>query len=189
MKKIALALACSALATPLVFAQAKNFEGLSITGSIANAKTTFTDSAGDIDGTTTGLDLNAQYNWALGQEFVLGLGVTMGTGNNKAGTSSTGSDVNTKNRYALELTPGFAISKDVLIYGKVASISATAEAAGFSEGISGIGYGLGVRGMVDKNMFWQVGYDLNQYAEKNSAVAGTYKAKSSVFSLGVGYKF
>lgn len=191
MKKTLLVIACTALATPLVFAQAKNFEGFSIGANIANTKTTFSDATGDIDGTTTGLNLNAQYNWALGQEFVLGVGVTMGTGNNKAGATTAGNrDVTTKNLYALEFTPGFAVSKDVLFYGKIASLSGTAEVDGLgSEGISGIGYGLGVRGMVDKNMFWQAGYDLNQYAEKTSATFGTYKAKSSVFSLGMGYKF
>lgn len=183
MKKTLLALACTALATPLVFAQAKNFEGLSIGASIANAKTTVEAPTSSTDGTTTGLDLNAHYNWALGQEFVLGVGLAMGTGNNKAGTSG-GSDINLKNRYALEFTPGFAVSKDVLLYGKVAYLNATAESTGSSDSLTGVGYGLGVRGMVDKNMFWQVGYDLNQYQEKNTA-----KAKSNIFSLGIGAKF
>lgn len=194
MKKTILALACTALATPLVFAQAKNFEGFSIGANIANTKTTVEDTSpggSSIDGTTTGLELNAQYNWALGQEFVLGVGVTMGTGNNKAGTVPGVGDVTTKSRYSLEFTPGFAISKDILIYGKIASLSGTVELDTVgSESISGVGYGLGVRGMVDKNMFWQVGYDLNQYAEKTSTNFGTtVKGKSNVFSLGMGYKF
>lgn len=190
MKKTLLLIACTALVSPLAFAQAKNFEGFSLGANIANTKTTFEDATTSIDGTTTGLDLNAQYNWALGQDFVLGVGVTMGTSNNKAGTSAANRDVTTKNRYALEFTPGLAVSKDVLLYGKVASLSGTAEIDGLgSEGISGVGYGLGVRGLVDKNLFWQVGYDLNQYAEKTSATLGTYKAKSSIFSLGMGFKF
>lgn len=192
MKKALIALACTALATPLVFAQAKNFEGLSLSASLANTKTTFDDSTNAVsyDGTSTGVDFNAQYNWALGQEFVLGVGLTMGTGNNKAGTTAAGNDITTKNRYALEFTPGFAVSKDLLVYGKIASIGGTADVSGVgSESGTGVGYGLGVRGMLDKNMFWQVGYDLNQYAEKSSGTLGTYKAKSSVFSLGVGYKF
>lgn len=186
MKKTILALACTALATPLVFAQAKNFEGFSIGANIASAKTTIEDTTGAIassDGTTTGLDLTAQYNWALGQEFVLGVGVTMGTGSNKAGNFG-GTDVNTKDRYALEFTPGFAMSKDVLLFGKIASLNATVEGGGSSTSVTGVGYGLGMRGMVDKNMFWQAGYDLNQYQEKNST-----KGKSSVFSLGMGFKF
>lgn len=186
MKKTILAIACTALATPLVFAQAKNFEGLSIGASIGSAKTTIEDTtnATTTDGTSTGLDLNAQYNWALGQEFVLGVGLSMGTGNHKAGTDNAGADITTKNRYALEFTPGLAVSKDVLLYGKLAYLNATAEGTGFSENVTGVGYGLGVRGMVDKNMFWQVGYDLNQYQEKSNA-----KAKANIFSLGVGYKF
>ena len=183
MKRITFALACAALATPLVFAQANNFEGLSMAATLANTKTTVdTTGAASIDGTSTGLDLTAQYNWALGQEFVLGVGLNMGTGSNKAGTSGA-TDVVTKNRYALEFTPGFAISKDVLVYGKIASLSATVDSA-TSDSITGLGYGVGVRGMVDKNMFWQVGYDSNKYQEKNTSTV-----KSSVFSLGVGYKF
>ncbi len=184
MKKTILALASTALATPLVFAQAQNFEGLSMGAHLANAKTTIEDATGSIDGTSTGVDLNAQYNWALGQDFVLGVGVTMGTGNQKAGTTAGGVEFTTKNRYALEFTPGVAVSKDVLVYGKIAALNATVESPASSDAITGVGYGLGVRGMVDKNMFWQVGYDLNQYQEKNAA-----KTKSNVFSLGVGYKF
>lgn len=189
MKRFALALVCTALATPAVFAQAKYFEGFSLSAGLSSTKTTFSDSSGDIDGTTTGLDLNAHYHWTLGQEFVLGLGFSIGTGNNKAGTTSLGSEVSTKSRYAIDFTPGFAASKDVLVFGKISLLNATAEASTFSEGISGIGYGVGLRVKHDPALFWSIGYDLNQYAEKNSAVAGTYKAKSSVLSLGVGYQF
>jgi opacity protein-like surface antigen len=190
MKKTVLALACTALATPLVFAQAKNFEGFSLGANLSSAKTTFDSTAlGATDGTTNSVDLNAQYNFALGQDFVLGVGVSAGTGSNKAGNYANGTELNTKNRYALEFTPGFALSKDVLVYGKIASLGATAEAGGNSESISGVGYGLGLRGMVDKNMYWQVGYDLNQYGEKDDGAGGTYKVKSNVFSLGLGYKF
>lgn len=184
MKKTILALACTALTTPLVFAQAKNFEGFSIGASLANTKTTIDSAGASTDGTTTGLDLNAQYNWALGQAFVLGVGVNLGTGSNKAGTAPGGADITVKDRYALEFTPGYAVSKDVLVFGKVASLSASADGGGGSTSISGLGYGLGVRGMMDKNTFWQVGYDSNKYDEKNG-----FTAKSSVFSLGVGYKF
>lgn len=189
MKKTLLAIACTALATPMVFAQAKNFEGFSLGASIANAKSTVdSTSFGSTDGTSTGLDLQAQYNFALGQDFVLGVGLNAGTGNNKAGDFG-GGDITVKKRYALEFTPGFALSKDMLVYGKVAALNATLENGGSSENLSGVGYGLGLRGMVDKNMYWQVGYDLNQYGEKSDTVGGSYKLKSNVFSLGVGYKF
>ncbi len=189
MKKALLLAASVAFIAPQAFAQAKNFEGFSLGASIASTKTTFENPTVSIDGTTASLDLNAQYNFALAPQFVLGVGLNLGTGNNKAGTSA-GVDVITKNRYALEFTPGYAVSNTLLVYGKVASLSATAEAGTFSEGISGIGYGLGVRGLVDKNIYWQVGYDANTYSEKTSAaLGGAYKTKSSVFSLGVGYKF
>lgn len=188
MKKIVLAVAGTVLATPLVFAQAKNFEGFSIGASLANAKTSIESTTGAstaFEGTSTGIDLNAQYNWALGQAFVLGVGVTVGTGNNKVGSSSSVGDIVTKNRAAVEFVPGYAVSNDMLIYGKIASLAATgANDVGVSSTYAGIGYGIGLRGMMNKNMYWQIGYDMNQYAEKSNE-----KLKSSVFSLGMGYKF
>jgi hypothetical protein len=189
MKKALLLAASVAFIAPQAFAQAKNFEGFSVGANLASTKTTIEDATSSIDGTTASLDLNAQYNFALAPQFVLGVGLTLGTGNNKAGTSVTAVDVITKNRYALEFTPGYAVSNTLLVYGKVASLSATVEAGTASESVSGVGYGLGVRGLVDKNMYWQVGYDANTYSEKTSATLGTFKGKSTVLSLGVGYKF
>ncbi len=175
--------ACLALAAPLAFAQAKNFEGFSLGATLANTKTTPESSTASADGTTTSVALNAQYTFALGQQFVLGVGLDVGTGNNSAGTNS-GRDLVTKNRYALEFTPGFAVSDTAMVYGKIASLSATGDATGYSENFTGLGYGLGIRGLVDKNMYWQVGYDSNQYFEKSGV-----KAKSTTLSAGVGYKF
>jgi opacity protein-like surface antigen len=54
--------------------------------------------------------------------------------------------------------------------------------------IDGVGYGLGLRGMLDKNLFFQVGYDENQFNEKTIGGVAV-KPKASIFSLGVGYKF
>lgn len=187
MKKI-LIVACAALAAPLAFAQAKSFEGPSVAATLVSTKTTIEGTGTSIDGSTTGLDLTAQYNFALAPQFVLGVGLNIGTGNNKAGTSG-GADFITKNRYALEFTPGYAVSDTLLVYGKIASLSATVETTGASEGISGVGYGFGVRGALNKNLFWLAGYDANQYAEKTSTAMGTFKAKSATLSLGVGYKF
>lgn len=188
MKKI-LIVACAALAAPLAFAQAKSFEGPSVAATLVSTKTTIEGSGTSIDGSTAGLDLTAQYNFALAPQFVLGVGLNIGTGNNKAGTDATPADYITKNRYALEFTPGYAVSDTLLVYGKIASLSATVETTGASEGISGVGYGFGVRGALNKNLFWLAGYDANQYTEKTSTAMGTYKAKSTTLSLGVGYKF
>jgi opacity protein-like surface antigen len=189
MKKALLLAATVAFITPQAFAQAKSFEGFSVGANLAVAKTT-TEPAGfaSESGNTTGLDLQGQYSFALAPQFVLGLGVTLGFGNNKAGTFA-GGEVVTKNRVAFDITPGYAISSTMLIFGKVSSLSADSvftpvAGAETKDSLSGVGYGFGVRGLIDKNMFYQVGYDMNKYNEVN-----TNKLSSNVLSLGVGYKF
>jgi opacity protein-like surface antigen len=201
MKKLLIATAvATTLFAPQAFAQAKNFEGFSIAGNVTSAKSTTTTTGntaaginGDDSGTSAGVDLQLGYNVALGQSFVLGLGVTVGTGANKAGTIGT-SEFTLKNRASFDLTPGFAVSDSVLIFGKISGIAATVEptAGTFtgSQTVSGIGYGIGLRAHLDKNLFLQAIYDTNKYEKYNTVGnATTLENKSGVFSFGVGYKF
>ena len=58
-----------------------------------------------------------------------------------------------------------------------------------SKSISGVGYGFGLRGMIDKKMFYQVGYDINKYNENDIGSGVIMKPSSTALSLGVGYKF
>lgn len=192
MKKALLLAALVAAAAPQAFAQAKNFEGFSLGGSITSTRSTTDLTPGGSDsGTTAGLDLQLQYSMALGQNFVLGLGATMGTVKNKAGTIGA-SEFTTKDRYSLDIVPGFAMSDSTLLYGKVGVLSATgvATTAGTdtTASVSGLGYGVGVRGMIDKHMFFQLAYDMNRYNEKD-VTGGKYKPTENVFSIGMGYKF
>ena len=55
--------------------------------------------------------------------------------------------------------------------------------------VQGVGYGLGVRKMVDKNVYWQVGYDQNQFNDVTYSSGTTASLKENVFSIGLGYKF
>jgi len=190
MKKALLLAATVAFIAPQAFAQAKSFEGFSVGANlaVANTKTEITSQAVSESGNTTGLDLQAQYSFSLAPQFVLGLGLTLGTGSNKAGTYTFG-DVVTKNRLSFDIVPGYAISNTLMVFGKVSSLSADVVAtptggAENKQSATGIGYGFGVRGMIDKNMFYQVGYDINKYND-----IGGDKLSSTVLSLGVGYKF
>ncbi len=107
----------------------------------------------------------------------------MGLGNRKLGTFGT-TDLNAKNAYALDFTGGWAMN-NMLFYGKVSSLNVTLTCDNCTEEtFTGVGYGLGLRSMIDKNMYWQTGYDWNTYNEKN----GT-KPSAGVFGLGLGYKF
>jgi opacity protein-like surface antigen len=195
MKKALILAASFAFMAPQAFAQAKSFEGFSVGANLAVAKTT-TEPNGiaSESGNTTGLDIQAQYAIAFSPQFVLGLGATLGTGNNNAGTFSTvGADVSTKNRISLDIVPGVAISNSMMVFGKVSFLNAdgvqTIAGIETKKNLSGTGYGFGLRGMVDKNMFYQLGYDMNKYNDVEYVPGTAVKGTSSVFSLGVGYKF
>ena len=198
MKKLLIATAVAAtFVAPQAFAQAKNFEGFSIGANVTGAKTTATAtrlSAGGVNAddsaNTTGVDLTADYTFALGQSFTLGVGITLGTSANKAGTIV--SDITNKERVALDFTAGFAASDSMLIFGKVSALSSTGETVGAggnaTRSMSGLGYGIGLRALISKNVYLQAGYDVNTY-DKTSFGATSLEFKTGVFSLGVGYKF
>ena len=96
MKKLLIAVAAAAtLAAPQAFAQAKNFEGFSVLGGLnfANNTSEITSTVfnGSASESSQNLGLQAQYNFALGQSFVLGVGASLGLGETKAGVLNTGS--------------------------------------------------------------------------------------------------
>ena len=191
MKRALLIAASVALVAPQVFAQAKSFEGFSLGANAEMARST-TERAGVSDsGDGSGLGLQGQYAFALGPQFVMGLGLTASTGSRNAGRLGA-TEFSTKDGASFDLLPGFAISESLLLYGKVSALSATnvAKTGGVetTTSIDGVGYGLGLRGMLDKNLFFQVGYDENRFNEKTIGGVAV-KPKASIFSLGVGYKF
>ena len=173
-----------ALVAPTAFAQSQNFAGFSLganvefTKSNVDAATVGSDSAN-----STGLGLQAQYSFALAPQFVLGVGATLSTGNHKVSDVSgpLGGENNTKNNTSFDLTPGYAVSDTLLVFGKISALNATLEnAAGTTSiSLSGLGYG---------NVFIQAGYDSNKYNDFTSGTI-TSSATSTIFSLGAGYKF
>lgn len=172
-----------ALVAPTAFAQSQNFAGFSLGANLEFAQTKIANATASDTGSSSVLGVQGQYNFALTPEFVLGVGGTLGLGNRKAGTFGT-TDVTAKNAYAVDFTGGWAMN-NMLFYGKISSLSLTTTCDTCSDKTYvGVGYGLGLRSMIDKNMYWQTGYDWNTYNEKNGV-----KPSSGVFGLGLGYKF
>lgn len=193
MKKvIAIAVALTALGTGQVFAQAKNFEGLNLGANLEFDHGTLGATDGSSGtGHKTGLGLQAQYNWAVNNQFLLGLGVSTGTGHRNAGSYASGVGAYTKDRVAVDLMPGYAIDNKLMVYGKISSLSAKALS---DDGTStatahGTGYGIGLRGLIDNNTYWQAGLDTNRYRNVGFATGTSASLKDNVFSVGVGYKF
>lgn len=196
MKKLMLATALiAAVAAPQAFAQAKHFEGFSVFGGVNVANSTFdrtlTNGAGSASATSraTNIALQAQYAWALGDQFVLGVGATVGAGDLLFGTwGGSGGDLKLKDTAAVYIAPGIAVSDSTLLYGKVASTSGTVYDNSGSLSVAGVGYGLGAQFKSGNNLFYQVEFMQNNYNNKDYAT-WTDKFRTSAISFGVGYKF
>ena len=187
MKKILIAVATVAtFAAPQAFAQAKNFEGLSVLGSV-NFNNSRADQTGQdtLTKSDTAVGLQAEYGFSLSESVTLGVGATASS------DTKISDSTKLKNAYSLYVAPGYAVNKDVLVYGKVAALSATiATDSGTSVDYSGAGIGLGARYFTTPNLFLQAEYMYNKYDEKDFKVAGTkVKDQNGVLSFGVGYRF
>ncbi|APW41542.1 outer membrane protein [Rhodoferax saidenbachensis] len=193
MKKIAIAAACLALAAPQVFAQARSFEGFSLSANLESTKSTVDALSVSDSGNSTGLGLQAQYTFAITDQFVLGVGATLGTvKRNTASASGLGADAYTKDNTSFDLTPGIAVTDSTVIFGKISALGGTLQvdsAPSASYSLTGLGYGVGIKSMIDKNLFWQLVYDSNKYNDVTTTGGTTLSNKSTIFSLGVGYKF
>lgn len=190
MKKLLIATAIAAtFVTPQAFAQAKNFEGFSVLGALntnvnkIDITVTSPSTRASETKTASNIGLQAEYNIALGDTFVLGLGANAGLNQ-----YDIADGVAMKNSVGVYITPGFAVSNNVLVYGKLASVSATVATSSVSIDISGIGYGFGGRYFTSKNTFFQAEYIYNKYSDKTLS-NGTVKNETNVLSLGIGYKF
>ena len=114
------------------------------------------------------------------------------------GTSTSAGAV--ENIYSVYLSPGYAISQDSLIYGKVGYTGASAVFSGTSPNVNLNGYvlGLGFKKSFDKNFY---GYVEGKYASFGSKDLDTKALSPSITNtgsisatgmdviVGVGYKF
>jgi hypothetical protein len=189
MKKtmIGTALVCTLLA-PQAFAQSKNFEGFSLGGNI-NAASTKSENSFFGSGSATSdanISLWAQYTFAFGNQFNLGLGASADAGELKAGSWTSTIDAKIKNTTSLYVAPGFPLSDSTLLYGKVAYINTDASATGqTTQSMSGYGFGVGADSALNKNLFLRFELMSNKLDEKTVKLNGS----NTVLSFGVGYKF
>jgi opacity protein-like surface antigen len=186
----------AALCASQAFAQSMHFEGLSLGANVSSVQTdpkrmlngvSATDKTDSTDG-----DFQLQYAWGLGNQFAVGLGATAGAGTLKAGNFGS-SEYLLKDRFSIDLLPGFALSDSTLLFGKLSYLAATATeklpGSELSATLSGMGYGVGLRALMDKNWYVQATYDIHQYNEKQISPITSLKPEAYLFSLGAGYKF
>jgi opacity protein-like surface antigen len=163
---------------------------ISATGEFSSGSSSATDGTSDT-GKTSALGLQARYDWALSPTFAIGLGGSYTSGTHQHGTYANGNAASVNNRYSLDIIPTVALPNDFLVYGKLSSIygNAASNDGVNSSNVQGVGYGLGVRKMLDKNMYLQVGYDLNKFNDVTFSNGTTSSLQENVVSFGLGYKF
>lgn len=196
---IATALAAS-VAGSQAFAQANDFTGWSL-GLNVNAASTWTEFMGGgtsakISDSSQNVSLQAAYATAWGRHGVLGFGVTYGLGDLRAGSISVGGssvDFKLKNLYSLYIEPGYVMRDAWLGYAKLGYFGVrngeeSADGVAASKTFGGLGYGVGVRTMLDKNLYLQIELIQADYNRKTADV-GTYRSMTSTGTIGLGVKF
>jgi len=228
MKRLIIASASLALLASPYFAsaQAKNFEGFFAEAGLGYGTFNGSLSGGNLSSGSTSLGaysvdantiksflgvIGGGYSFALTNEFVLGVGGSYSPSRSASASStinlpaalgggtSTGAGA-VQNIYSLYLSPGFAISQDSLVYGKVGYTGATAVFSGATPNLNLNGYvlGLGFKKSFDKNLYGFVegkyasfgSKDLDTNALSPSITnTGSMSAKGMDVIVGVGYKF
>ena len=191
---LALVAAGVALANGNAYAQAKNFEGLSIGLNYLIGKTNFTCASPQpqspfLSVSCTGgsgedryVTPQAQYFFLMNDAVILGVGGTYGIG-------GIGSKAIFKDYYTLDITTGYAMSEKTLVYGKFSYLGNTAYSSTSNTRVgNGMGFGLGVRQLFMPKIYFQAEYLYNKFNDVGTGIfveGGT----SNALTLGVGYQF
>lgn len=182
------------LAGPQAFAQAKDFEGFSIAGGANIANSSFSRSTNtggantSVTSTSTDAVLQAQYDYAAGDTFLIGVGATLDLGEMTFGRwVASNVALKMKDRYSLYVAPGYALNDTTLLYAKLAYISGTFYDP-YSIVLPGTGLGVGLKIKGGSNVFYQLELSNSDYANREYLDA-TDKFGINALTLSIGYKF
>lgn len=200
MKKAVVSAALAfGLAVPPVGAQLRPLGGWSV-GLNLNRATTATQFGGaGVTSTMGDTDINgslqASYGLPLGSRYQLGLGLTLGVGDLKAGTLSLGgSDLSFRMRdmYSLYAEPGYSVGASTLLYGKLSYLGGRGEESYggevFGKTYAGLGLGAGMRTMLGERLYLQLELLYGDY-EWKTARTGAFRPSSTTGSIGLGWRF
>lgn len=204
MKKIffALTIASNLFATGFATAGTEDFTGPSV-GVNLNMQSMSTKIAGTINATaisgtfgesSTGASLKAAYGLAISDKSVISVGGTYSLVDVKSGTFAAGASTVKllgKSAWTIYLEPGVLVGTNTLLYGKAGYASVKGETEGVVTTpltFNGYTYGVGIRTMIDKNLFVEV--EALQYTFNSKVFSGiTYEPSGTQANIGLGYKF
>lgn len=207
MKKL-LSVVAASLACATAGAQTVNFEGfsgaLNLNRFSSTTNTIFLEDgpigAGgsyvNYGGQSWNGSIQAAYGVAVSSSSVVTFGGTYALGSIDGGGETLGglTEFRAEKAYSLYVEPGFLLSDNTLAYGKLSYEGAKATGRVFagpeySTAFKGIGFGFGVRTMIDKNMFIQIELKQVGYRSIDTGDGHTHKPKSTVGTVGIGMKF
>lgn len=171
---------------------AKNFDGLSATINVAQT-TTSTEILNGTPSTDRGskpvADVQFHYSHALTDRLLIGGGLTFGM-RLEAGRIG-GQQIRIEDRYSIDIVPGYAISKDWMLYGRLSSLSANSvnQSVDRTTKLGGWGYGLGARTKLEKDTFLQFGYNLYNYDTATDSVSSRFQHSAREYFIGMGMTF
>lgn len=196
MRHLSIALiALSVLTTGYVYADAQNFQGLRVGGNLnmTGASTKVTNSSstdGSFGANNVGGGLSLAYTQRISKKTVIGIGGTFSNSKFKAGTDSANTIIKGKNIWTAYVEPGVVVGEDTLIYAKAgyAGMKGTIDEFATEHSLSGYMYGLGIRTMVDANVYMEV--EALQYVFNSKTInSAIYDIKATQANVGLGYKF
>ena len=217
-----IALMISLIAMPtFAFSQAKNFAGpsLAVTGGkiSSTTKVNYNDGAGgeaeahvaDIGGNDIGFGLDLSYAFAIDNNFLIGLGFTYGLNDTDAGTVASILKFKSEDQRSVYIQPTYVFNNSFAAFGKLGyhemdgKVTLTQDlflnnenygiaAGSLSRKFKGIGYGFGLKGLINQNAYIQaevqyVDYDSEGGGSANNVASFKPETVSGIISIG--YKF
>ncbi len=187
---------CLSFATSVAYAQASNFKG-PFGGILVSSVGSSTDINGSGPAFSTGAQtvlptLEAGYNFATTEKFVLGASITYDLAKTNGGNIATAS-LQSDNHYSLNFKPGYAINDTTLLYATIGynHRNATVTNAGNFPGYSfdGIGYGIGSMLMLNESIYLRFELQKINYGSQSIQSGVSAQPSLTVGTIGVGYKF
>jgi opacity protein-like surface antigen len=177
MKQLKLAAALAAVLLASGAHAQSNFTGLSagLNLNLVRGSTEISeDDIGDISKQAVAIGLDGAYSMAMGERSVVALGIEVDLSKPKFGKSSIEGitiEIKQKSRWALSIAPGYAVSPDTLVYGKLSynMLEGEISAEGYevaSGKSKGLGFGAGVKTMLSNTMYLKAEAQYIDYKEK-----------------------
>lgn len=198
MRQLSIALiALSVMTTGYAHAEAENFQGLRVGGTLnmtgASSKFNFSSSTFSFGENNIGGGLTIAFSQRISRKTTIGVGGTFSNSKMNSGVATDGSDsltIKGKNMWTAFIEPGILLSNNSLLYvkGGYAGMKAGIVELATDYTFDGYVYGLGIRSMVDENIYVEV--EALQYKFNSKKISSaSIDVKATQANVGLGYKF